>query len=126
MATKPPNTPRARSALYSARAGVIVVHLDNGATFAFPPNLVTGLDATPEQLGSIETTDGGTALHWPALGTRHTLDVLLDRAFGTGRRTAARAGRGTSPAKAAAARANGAKGGRPRKATQARPLTPVR
>ena len=71
---------------------MIVVHLDNGATFAFPPNLVTGLDATPEQLGSIETMDGGTALHWPALGTRHTLDVLLDRAFGTGRRTAARAG----------------------------------
>jgi hypothetical protein len=46
----------------------------------------------------------------------YSVPGLVAGIFGTARWMAARAGRAGSPAKAAAARANGAKGGRPRKA----------
>ena len=58
----------------------------------------------------------GYGLHWEALNEDHALPALVAGIFGTKRYMAQLAGRATSPAKAAAARANGAKGGRPRKA----------
>lgn len=109
--------PRATSARYDARAERIVVELTSGATFAFPPALVQGLcDATPDQLADIEVTPIGYGLHWPQLDEDYSVPGLMNGVFGTAKWMAARAGRATSPAKAAAARANGAKGGRPRKA----------
>lgn len=110
------NEPRAVSARYDAAAGRIVVELTSGATFAFPPALVQGLcDATPEQLADIEVSPIGYGLHWPQLNEDYSMPGLMNGVFGTAKWMAAKAGRTSSPAKAAAARANGAKGGRPRR-----------
>lgn len=109
--------PHAVSARYDSRSDRIVVELTSGATFAFPPRLVEGLtEATADQLADIELLGGGCGLHWEQLDVDYTVPGLVNNVFGTARWMAARAGRATSPAKAEAARANGAKGGRPRKA----------
>jgi hypothetical protein len=109
--------PHARSARYDAKADRVVVDLTNGATFAFPPRLVEGLhDASPAEIAEVEIIGAGFGLHWEALDLDYTVSGLVNGVFGTAKWMAARAGRTTSPAKAAAARANGAKGGRPRKA----------
>jgi len=57
----------------------------------------------------------GYGLHREALDVDLSIPGLLAGLFGTKAYMARHAGRATSPAKAAAARANGAKGGRPRK-----------
>lgn len=108
--------PHARSARYDAKADRVIVELTSGATFAFPPRLVQGLaDATPAQIAEVEVIGAGYGLHWEALDLDYTVPGLINGIFGTAKWMAAQAGRGTSAAKAAAARANGAKGGRPRK-----------
>jgi hypothetical protein len=109
--------PRATSARYDAKTKRVVLELRNGSTFAFPAHLAQGLeDATDAELGNLELWGDGFALHWEALDADFTVPGLLAGIFGTRKYMARQAGRATSPAKAAAARANGAKGGRPRKA----------
>lgn len=109
--------PRAVAARYDRKAGRVVVELTNGATFAFPPALVEGLgDAAPDALAEIEVSPTGYGLHWPRLDEDYSVSGLMNGVFGTAQWMAGRAGRATSAAKAAAARVNGAKGGRPRKA----------
>jgi hypothetical protein len=111
--------PRASKARYDRALGRIVVDLTNGCTFAFPPRLAQGLEvATDEQLAGVQILGAGYGLHWDALDTDLTIPGLLAGIFGTQAYMARRAGRATSPEKAAAARANGAKGGRPKKAAQ--------
>jgi hypothetical protein len=108
--------PRAAAARYDAKSGRVIIDLTNGATFAFPVRLAEGLgDASPGDLADIEVSPTGFGLHWPKLDLDYTVPGLVSGIFGTARWMAARAGRATSPAKAAAARKNGAKGGRPRK-----------
>lgn len=109
--------PRAQSARYDPRSGRIIVELANGCTFAFPAKLAQGLEnATDDELADVEVLGTGYGLHWEKLNEDHALPALLAGIFGTKRYMAQLAGRATSPAKAAAARANGAKGGRPKKA----------
>lgn len=108
--------PHAARARYDRRSRRIVIELTNGSLFAFPAELAQGLSgASPEALAEIEMSGGGYGLHWPSLDVDLTVPGLLAGVFGTARWMAANAGRATSPAKAAAARRNGAKGGRPRK-----------
>ncbi len=108
--------PRAAAARYDREAGHIVVELTNGCTFAFPPALAQGLEeASPAQLAQVEILGAGHGLHWEALDADLSIPGLLSGIFGTKAYMARRAGQATSPAKAAAARGNGAKGGRPRK-----------
>ena len=111
--------PRAVSARYDGRTGRIIVELSNSATFAFPPQLGQGLaEASAAQLAEVEISGAGFGLHWEALDIDLSIPGLLSGHFGTKawvRELARRAGQSRSPAKAAAARANGAKGGRPRK-----------
>ena len=108
--------PRARSARYDRQLGCVIVDLMNGCTFSFPPRLAQGLEAaSDEQLEQLEVLGGGYGLHWESLGVL-SVPGLLAEIFGTRAYLARRAGQATSDAKAAAARANGAKGGRPRKA----------
>jgi hypothetical protein len=109
--------PRAAAARYDRRLDQVVVELTNGCTFAFPPRLAQGLEAaTADQLAQVEVLGAGSGLHWEALDADLSVPGLLAGLFGTRAYMARHAGRTASPAKAAAARANGAKGGRPRKA----------
>jgi len=112
---------RAVSARYDARKKLVVIELENGSSFAFPPHLAQGLaDARPADLAQIELSSLGSGLHWPRLDADLTVEGLLAGLFGSRswmRAHAAKAGSVKSSAKALAARANGAKGGRPRKAT---------
>lgn len=108
--------PHALRARYDRGSKRIVIELKNGSLFAFPAELAQGLSgASPEALSEIELSGGGYGLHWPSLDVDLTVPGLLAGVFGTARWMAANAGRATSPAKAAAARRNGARGGRPRK-----------
>ena len=108
---------RARAVTYDAKCDRVIVDLTNRASFAFPPQLVEGLhNAAPAEIAEVEVIGRGFGLHWETLDLDYTVPGLVNGVFGTARWMAARAGRTTSAAKAEAARANGAKGGRPRKA----------
>jgi hypothetical protein len=108
--------PRAASARYDADSGRVTVEMENGCAFAFPPGLVQDLaTATPDQLARVEVIGNGYGLYWEALDADIAIPNLMAGIFGTQAWMARRAGQTTSPAKAAAARNNGALGGRPRK-----------
>ena len=110
------NEPRAASARFDAQSGRITVELENGCVFAFPPGLVQDLvRATPAQLAEVQVIGNGYGLYWEALDADIAIPSLMAGMFGTQAWMARRAGQATSPAKAAAARNNGALGGRPRK-----------
>ena len=111
--------PRAAAARYEAASGRVVVELTNGCTFAFPARALQGLDAArDEDLAQVEVLGSGYGLHWETLDADFTVPGLLMGLFGTrawmAREQARKAGAARSPAKAAAARVNGRKGGRPR------------
>jgi hypothetical protein len=107
---------RAEAVRYDRQTGRVIVELANGCTFTFPPRLAQGLEAaTEEQLAQVELLGAGSGLHWEALDVDLSIPGLLAGLFGTRAYLARHAGRTTSPAKAAAARTNGSKGGRPRK-----------
>jgi len=113
--------PRARTARYDPVSGRIELELVNGCTYGFPANLVQDLQgATARDLSVVEVDGLGFNLHWPSLDADLYVPALVSGIFGTrkwmAQELARIAGRTTSTAKAAAARANGAKGGRPRKA----------
>lgn len=113
--------PRASAAHYDQATGRVVIDLVNGCSYAFPARLVQDLQgAGSEDLAKVEVDGLGFNLHWPTLDVDLYVPALVAGIFGTRdwmtRELARIAGRTTSPAKAAAARSNGAKGGRPRKA----------
>jgi hypothetical protein len=112
--------PRALSARHDRRTGHVTVALMNGCTYIFPTHLVEDLNgASPDDLETVIVDGLGFNLHWPRLDIDLYVPALVAGVFGTKawmtRALARQAGRATSPAKSAAARANGAKGGRPRK-----------
>jgi len=109
--------PRAVAARYDRRRRKIVVDLANGCVFAFPPALAEGLgEASDAQLAAVEVLGLGSGLRWDKLDVDLHIPSPLAGVFGTKARLACQGGAAKSPAKAAAACANGAKGGRPRKA----------
>lgn len=115
--------PRAARARYDRRTGRIAVDLTNGCTFFFPARALQGLaKATDAELAEVEILGTGYGLHWETLDADFTVPGLLMGVFGTRAwmtsELARRAGQTRSPAKAAAARANGRKGGRPRRASR--------
>jgi hypothetical protein len=113
--------PRASAARYDAATGRVVIDLVNGCSYAFPAALAQDLQgASASDLAGVEVDGLGFNLHFPALDADLYVPALVSGMFGTRawmtRELARIAGRARSPAKASAARANGAKGGRPRKA----------
>jgi len=69
------------------------------------------------QLADLRLVDGGRTLLWPSSGVSIDVEGLLEAVTGMQTLKAAqrKGGGARSPVKAEAARANGAKGGRPRK-----------
>jgi hypothetical protein len=117
--------PRARAARYDRKTGRVLVDLINGCGFAFPARKAQGLEqASDAELAQVEILGLGVGLHWERLDVDLSVPGLLAGLFGTktymDRQRAARAGAATSAVKAEAARRNGAKGGRPRKAAGVR------
>lgn len=108
------------SARYDARHGRVVVGLNTGVQITFPVELAQGLaGAARADLAEIQISPAGTGLHWPRLDADLYIPALLQGVFGSknwmARQLGAAGGSVRSDAKKAAARANGAKGGRPRK-----------
>ena len=103
---------------YEKKSDLVTMHLDDGVRVSIPRMSLQGLqDAKPAQLSRIEILGRGTGLHWPLLDVDHYVPGLLNHVFGTSRwmgELGRRGGSVTSTAKAAAARANGRKGGRPK------------
>ncbi|HEU4885908.1 MAG TPA: DUF2442 domain-containing protein [Longimicrobium sp.] len=110
--------PRARDAYYDPATGRIVVELKLGGAFAFAPEMYSELAGrSPAQLAAVQPAVGGEGLEWEDLDVHIAVAGVLVRMLGPAlpRAFAQKGGSSTSEAKAAAARANGARGGRPRK-----------
>ena len=108
------------SARFDRRSSRIVVNLDTGVQIAVPAQKIEGLaDASPDDLADIAVSPSGLGLHWPALDADVYVPALLQGIFGSKRWMAAHlgaeGGKARTSSKAAAARENGRKGGRPRK-----------
>ena len=115
------NEPRAKAVRYSPARRQVVVELTNGCSFIFPADKAQGLaGASNKDLADVQILGKGFGLHWEKLDADLSIPSLVVGIFGSKawmRELARRGGASTSPAKATAARANGAKGGRPRKTT---------
>ena len=109
------------SARYDRRRRRVIVLLNTGVEVTFPAAQAEGLaDASSEDLAQIEISPTGLGLHWPRLDADLYVPALLRGDFGSRSWMAAQmgaaGGRSRSAAKASAARNNGRKGGRPRRA----------
>jgi hypothetical protein len=109
--------PRARRARYSVALSALRLELTNGATITIPVRLIRELrTATARQLSDVEILPSGDGLHWEALDFTISVPGLVAGLFGPGTWMAElgrRGGAKSSTVKAAAARRNGLRGGRP-------------
>ena len=106
-------------ARYDPDEDLINLKFGGAGLMAIPRRIIPGLErASASKMESIVVSPAGDALSWPSLDVDVYIPGLVERAFGTrlfAAATGRRGGRRRSKAKAAAAKANGAKGGRPRK-----------
>jgi hypothetical protein len=109
---------RAISARYDANSGRVLMETSTGYLFGFPATDVPALkNALPSDLRTVELSPSGSGLHWETLDIDLDVPALIVSVLEQRdkfRELARSAGSVTSERKAAAARANGAKGGRPR------------
>lgn len=115
------NEPRAKAARYSPTRRQVIVELTNGCSFIFPVDKAQGLaGASNKDLAAVSILGKGIGLHWEKLDADLSIASLVLGIFGSHawmREIARRGGATSTPAKSAAARANGSKGGRPKKST---------
>lgn len=110
--------PRAADVEYLARERALRVELTNGAAVTLPVKLIPSLRrAAASDIRAVEILGRGGGLHWESLDIDLSVPGLISSMFG-GPEWLAELGRigglKSSPAKVAAARRNGRKGGRPR------------
>ena len=110
---------RAVGARYDRKTGLVTLELTNGFMFGFPARAIPSLkNASADQIACVEVSPGGGALHWNELDVDLSVPGLLLSSVGRSEKLSELgriAGRAKTRAKAVAARANGAKGGRPKK-----------
>jgi len=112
--------PRAVSAHYDRSSDRVVVELSSRIAVGFRPDDAQGLEhAKAADLAEIELSPAGFGIHFPRLDADFYVPALLEGFLGSRKWMAARmgeaGGKSRSRAKKAAARANGLKGGRPRR-----------
>lgn len=115
---------RAQRAHFDAASRRVILDLISGFSFGIPlARLPEVSRATDAELGEVEVVGAGSILHWENLDADYSVPALILSAVGTkdiARHFGRAGGKVTSDAKAEAARANGAKGGRPRLAARKR------
>lgn len=110
----------AASVTYDARTARLRIELVSGVGVSIPVAKIEGLASVPASvIRSVRLQGDGYGLYWPSLDLDIAVPELVAGCFGS--RTwmsalARQGGRVSSPAKRRAARTNGKKGGRPRKA----------
>jgi hypothetical protein len=111
----------ALSAVFDRKTSRVLIELSTGIQVAVPVDKLEGLaGADQDCLDEIEVSPSGLGLHWPRLDADLYVPALLQGTFGSRKWMAAQLGASGGMArtakKASAARENGRKGGRPRKA----------
>jgi hypothetical protein len=100
---------------------LLIVGLSNHRRLVLPVEDLQGLEhATHEQLENYELLGSGTGISFPALDADFYVPALIEGVYGTRRWMAElgkKGGGAKTDAKRQAARQNGVKGGRPKKAT---------
>ncbi|GEM_PF-439020 len=124
-----PGEPRAIAAEYVAGRGVLGVTLKAGTRVEIPIAVLSALRNVPDDIRrQVTVSSGGLVLRWDPVDVDYDIGGLLLAALWPKPRAALRAmgrvggqlgGQARTEAKARAARANGAKGGRPRKTARA-------
>jgi len=112
--------PRAVEARYDRANRRVVIRLSSNVEVSFSPRDAQGLEhAKAAQLEDIKISPSGFAIHFPKLDADIYIPALLEGFLGSRRWMASRlgqvGGKSGSRAKSAASRANGRRGGRPRK-----------
>jgi hypothetical protein len=114
------STPYATAARYDRKSDRVILSLNTNLEIMFSPKNAQGLEhAKPSELNPIEISPSGFGIHFPKLDADLYVPALLEGFLGSRKWMAARlgaqGGKARTKAKASAARANGALGGRPRK-----------
>jgi hypothetical protein len=111
--------PRAESAHYDARNRRVVIRLRKGAAVTIPIEWIHEVaGATPRQLAEVRASRFGSAIEWESLDMHISVKGLMRDLVGiTGAASVlgSEGGKAKTKVKAAAARTNGKRGGRPRK-----------
>lgn len=109
----------ANQAWYDPSENRVMLLLTNGVLVGIPIEKIKYLaQATPAELQAVTLTPGGYGVCWDTLDVDMSVPDLLADTFGSApfaRAMGQLGGNAKSESKAAAARRNGAKGGRPRK-----------
>ena len=111
--------PKAVAVKYRRNDDVVAITLATGVELLIPRKLLQGLEsATPLEIADVQIVDAQSALRWPKLDVDHYLPGLVEGIFGNRRwmsEIGKKGGAKCSVAKARAARANGRRGGRPKR-----------
>ena len=99
---------------YDRKLDAIVIEMRSGATATIPRSLIPVVSAAERRgFSEIELSPMGTSIRFPQLDADFSIQGLIRRVFGVNEANRI-AGTTKSPARAAASRANGRKGGRPK------------
>ncbi|MGP6158566.1 MAG: hypothetical protein ACLPYS_13865 [Vulcanimicrobiaceae bacterium] len=113
---------RAQNASVNRRKGVLTITMVGDIVVVLPLSRINAVfpNALPvddPRIKDVRVEDNGATIEWPSLEIDFSVAEMLPEFLGivTARAVARKAGQTKSKARATAARANGTKGGRPRK-----------